>query len=65
MVINTVNSRDFYNEKASEVFDEKVRDELLERLEEIREDILVRHGFYFNFEDVYLRKHNEMVINIY
>lgn len=59
------NSRDFYDENALDTFDSEVREELISKLEEIREDLMIHHGFYFNYEDVYLRHPNERIIDIY
>lgn len=63
-MVNTMED-EYYNENAINEFENEIHDELIAKLEEIREDLLLHHGFYFNYEDVYLRHHNEMIIEIY
>jgi len=58
-------SREFYDINAVEHFDDEVKEEILEKLEEIREDILQKYGFYFDYEDVFLPHIDERIINIY
>ena len=56
--------REFYNAKAEEEF-ENCKERVLEKLYDLQEEILTFYGFYFDFEDIYLRHHDEMVITIY
>lgn len=58
-------NREYYDEKALDTFDSEIYEDLIAKLEEIREDLMIHHGFYFNYEDVYLPRHNEKIINIY
>lgn len=64
MVMNVPDKREFYNANAAEEF-ENCKERILEKLYDLQEEILIFYGFYFNFEDIYLRHPDEMVITIY
>ncbi len=56
--------RELYNAVAKEEFEDH-KEKILEKFYELQEEILLFYGFYFDFEDIYLRHTDEMVISIY